>query len=374
MIIKNADVFTEEGTFVLKDIYIEGNLFAEQAGGEVIDGAGCYAIPGLVDIHFHGCVGYDFCDGTKEAIDAMAEYEASQGVTAIVPATMTLGRDTLKQICETAGAYGNDNEKGAELCGINMEGPFISMEKKGAQNPLYIHKPDVEMFRELNEASGNMVKLVALAPEEEGAMEFIDALVNEDKVVVSVAHTTADAEITAEALRRGASHVTHLYNAMPPFHHRKPGVVGAACDDENCEVELICDGIHIAPEMVRATFKMFGRDRIILISDSMMATGMPDGTYSLGGQVVIVKGNLATLEDGTIAGSNTNLMNCMKTVVQKMKLPLETAVLCASRNPAKSVGIYDRYGSIRPGKVASMVLLDKKDLSVKQVILRGKLL
>ncbi len=372
MIVKNADVFTEDGVFVPGDVFIEGERFVHQAGGEVIDASGCYAIPGLVDIHFHGCVGYDFCDGTKEAIDAMAEYEASQGVTAIVPATMTLGRDTLKKICETAGAYGNDNERGAQLCGINMEGPFISMEKKGAQNPLYIHKPDAEMFRELNAASGNMIKLVALAPEVEGAMEFIDEL--KDEVVISIAHTTADAQTAAEALQRGASHVTHLYNAMPPFHHRKPGVVGAACDNETCEVELICDGVHIAPEMVRATFKMFGKDRVILISDSMMAAGMPDGTYSLGGQVVQVRGNRATLESGTIAGSNTNLMACMRTAVKMMGLPLETAVLCASRNPARSVGIDDCYGSIRPGKIASMVLLDKETLEVKQVILRGKLL
>ncbi len=375
MIIKNADVFTEEGVFTSKDIYIDGSLFVESLDGEqeVIDATDCYAIPGLVDVHFHGCVGQDFCNGTKEAIDAMAEYEASQGITAIVPATMTLGKDTLMNISKAAKAYveGEENEKGAELCGINMEGPFISMAKKGAQNPLYVHKPDVAMFREINEASGNLIKLVALAPEEEGAMEFIDEL--KDEVVISIAHTTANADITAQALNRGASHITHLYNAMTPFTHRDPGVVGAACDNENCEVEVICDGVHISPVVIRTTFKMFGKDRIILISDSMEATGMPDGQYSLGGQAVYVKGNRATLESGTIAGSNTNLMNCMRTAV-KMNIPLETAVLCATRNPAKSVGIYDRYGSITPGKVASMVLLNKEDLSTKQVILRGKLL
>lgn len=374
MIIKNADVFTEEGVFTSMDIYIDGAVFAESLKSEdteVIDAAGCYAIPGLVDIHFHGCVGQDFCNGTKEAIDAMAEYEASQGVTAIVPATMTLGKDTLLKIAKAAKEYGNQNDKGAELCGINMEGPFISMAKKGAQNPLYVHKPDVQMFREINEASGNMIKLVALAPEEEGAMEFIDEL--KDEVVISVAHTTANADITTKALKRGASHVTHLYNAMTPFNHRDPGVVGAACDDENCEVEIICDGVHIAPIVMRTTFKMFGKDRIIFISDSMEATGMPDGQYSLGGQAVYVNGNRATLENGTIAGSNTNLMNCVRTAVQ-MNIPLETAVWCATRNPAKSVGIYDRYGSITPGKVASMVLLNKEDLSIKQVILRGKCL
>ena len=214
-----------------------------------------------------------------------------------------------------------------------------------------------------------MIKLVHIAPENEGAMEFIEEM--KDDVVISIAHTVADYDTAAKALELGASHVTHLYNAMPPFSHRAPGVIGAARDDEKCHVELICDGVHIHPSVVRATFAMFGRDRVILISDSMRATGLTDGQYTLGGQDVFVKGPLATLADGTIAGSATNLMGCLKVAVQKMGIPLEDAVGCATANPAKEIGIYDRCGSISEGKDADFVLLDA-DLNVKAVYVNGK--
>lgn len=377
MIIKNASVFTEEGRFAKQDIFIKDGKFvvsAEEAvGEEIIDAKECFAVPGLTDIHFHGCMGHDFCDGTREAITAMAEYEASVGVTSIVPATMTLGEDTLQGICETAAAYVKEvkNDKAADLCGINMEGPFVAASKKGAQNGAYIRKPDVEMFDKLNRASGNMIKLVAIAPEVEDAMEFIKE--KKDETVLSVAHTATDYDTAMEAFEKGATHVTHLYNAMNPYTHRAPGPIAAAADS-GAEVELICDGVHIHPAVVRTTFKIFGDDKVILISDSMMATGLEDGDYSLGGQAVKVVGNLATLADGTIAGSATNLMDCMRTAVQKMHIPLESAVKCAAVNSAKSVGIYDKYGSITPGKVANVVLLKKNDLALEKVILRGKAL
>ncbi len=378
MIIKNASVYTEDGRFLSKEIWIEKDYFVDceekVSDKTVVDGTGCYAIPGLTDIHFHGCVGHDFCDGTREAIDAMAAYEASVGVTNIVPATMTLGEDTLLEICKTAKAYREEGlkEKRARLCGINMEGPFVAASKKGAQNGAYIKTPDLEMFDKLNEASGFMVKLIAIAPDVEGAMEFIEK--RHDEVVISLAHTATDFDTAVRAFERGANHVTHLYNAMNPYTHRAPGLVGAAVDTQKVEVELICDGVHIHPAAVRTTFKMFGDERIILISDSMMATGLEDGNYSLGGQAVKVVGNLATLQDGTIAGSATNLMDCLRTAVLKMGIPLESAVKCATVNPAKSVGIYDRYGSIAPQKKANVVLLKKEDLSLKQVILEGQLL
>ncbi len=377
MIIKNASVFTEEGRFAKQDIFIKDGKFvmsAEEADGEeIIDAKECFAVPGLTDIHFHGCMGHDFCDGTREAITALAEYEASVGVTSIVPATMTLGEDTLQGICEAAAAYVKEvkNDKAADLCGINMEGPFVAASKKGAQNGAYIRKPDVEMFDKLNRASGNMIKLVAIAPEVEDAMEFIKA--KKDETVLSVAHTATDYDTAMEAFEKGATHVTHLYNAMNPYTHRAPGPIAAAADS-GAEVELICDGVHIHPAVVRTTFKIFGDDKVILISDSMMATGLEDGDYSLGGQAVKVVGNLATLADGTIAGSATNLMDCMRTAVQKMHIPLESAVKCAAVNSAKSVGIYDKYGSITPGKVANVVLLKKNDLALEKVILRGKAL
>ncbi len=378
MIITNASVYTEDGRFLSRDIYIEKDHFVDDkervSDKTQVDGTGCVAIPGLTDIHFHGCVGYDFCDGTKEAIDAMAAYEASVGVTNIVPATMTLGEETLLNICKTAKAYREEgtHEKRARLYGINMEGPFVAESKKGAQNGKYIRKPDMDMFDRLNEASGNMVKLIAIAPEVEGAMEFIEKKHRE--AVISLAHTASDYDTAIRAFEKGASHVTHLYNAMNPYTHRAPGVAGAAADTQKAEVELICDGVHIHPAAVRTTFKIFGDDRIILISDSMMATGLEDGDYSLGGQAVKVVGNRATLKDGTIAGSATNLMDCMRTAVLQMGIPLESAVKCAAVNPAKSVGIYDSCGSITPGKIANVILLKKENLALKQVVLEGHLL
>lgn len=371
MIIKNADVYTEEGVFEKKDVYVEGEVFSENSiEDEVVDGTDCWLIPGLTDIHFHGCMGYDFCDGTEEAIQAIADYEASVGVTTIVPATMTFSEDKLMEIARAAKNH--KNEKGAILCGINMEGPYISMAKKGAQNGKYIHKPDMEMFDRLQAEAGGLFKLVDIAPEVEGALEFIKA--KKGEVVLSLAHTDTDYDTAKEAIEAGVTHVTHLYNAMNPITHRKPGPIIAAADDESCEAELICDNVHIHPAVVRNTLKMFGKERVIFISDTMMAAGLEDGMYELGGQPVIVKGNLAALEDGTIAGSNTNLMKCMVTAVKEMRVPLEIAVGCAAVNPAKSVGIYDKYGSIRVGKIANAVLLHKDDLSIKQVILKGKCL
>lgn len=367
MIIKNASVFEENGTFVTKDVYIENGLFADSSTDDtVIDASNLYAIPGLTDIHFHGCVGHDFCDGTHEAIRAIAEYELKNGVTAICPATMTYDEDTLSKIAEAAASY--DNASGAELVGINMEGPFISPAKKGAQNGKYIHKPDADMFRRLQEKAGGLFKLVDIAPEEEGSMKFIEAL--KDEVTISLAHTTADFDIANEAYQKGARHTTHLYNAMPSFSHRAPGVIGAACDNEHVRVELIADGIHIHPAVVRTTFKMFGSNRVVLISDSMMATGLTDGDYSLGGQAVKVVGQLATLADGTIAGSATNLMGCVRSAVKNMGISLGTAIKAAAVNSAKAIGIYDNYGSITPGKKANLVLLDK-DLNIVKIFFKG---
>lgn len=366
MIIENAKVFVENGSFTEKKIYIEDGLFKDTAGGDVLDATGLYAVPGLTDIHFHGCVGYDFCDGTHEAFSAMAKYELSNGITTMVPATMTYDEETLTKICQAAASY--EGREGALLKGINMEGPFISPNKVGAQNPTYVQSPNVEMFRRLQAASNHMVKLVDIAPEEPGAMEFIRQL--KDDVGISIAHTTADYDTALEAYNGGARQATHLYNAMPAFSHRAPGVIGAACDSPHCRVELITDGIHIHPGTVRATFKMFTDERIILISDSMMATGLTDGDYSLGGQPVKVVGNRATLADGTIAGSATNLMDCVRTAVKKMDIPLESAIKCAAVNPAKAVDIYDHYGSITPGKVANLLLLDQ-NLNLVKVFLNG---
>lgn len=378
MIIRNALVYGEDKTFSRLDIRIEEDVFTEicpslapSENESVLDADGLYAIPGLIDIHFHGCMGHDFCDGTVEAIDAITRYEASCGVTSVCPATMTVSPESLVQVMDAARTYNESPARPgqASLVGINMEGPFISEAKKGAQAAEHIRLCDEALFCSLQERSGGLIKLVDIAPENEGAMEFIDAL--HDKVTISLAHTTADYQTAKEAYDRGARHATHLYNAMPPFTHRAPGVVGAAFDSPHCRAELICDGVHIHPSVVRATFQLFGDDRMILISDSMRAAGMEDGQYTLGGQNVAVKGKYATLvSDGALAGSVTNLMDCMRTAVKEMQIPLESAIACATMNPAKAIGIYDRYGSISTGKIANLVLLDQ-DLNLRQVIIHG---
>lgn len=375
MEIKDVLVYTEQHEFVKGDISFEDGIIKEVSvlknnGAEADADDALYAIPGLVDIHFHGCMGADLCDAEPDTIKTLAEYEAGQGVTTICPATMTMSLPELHKIMANIGSYTGEGVQGAQLAGINMEGPFISPANKGAQAAENIIPCDVNLFRELNGKSGGRIRLVDIAPEEPGAIEFIEAV--RDEVSVSLAHTVADYDAAMAAFQAGANHVTHLFNAMLPFHHRKPGVQGAAAD-AGAYVELICDGIHIHPAMVRAVFKLFGSDRVCLISDSMRAAGLADGDYTLGGQAVKVKGNLATLADGTIAGSVTNLMLCLKNAVQNMQIPIEEAVRSASETPARSIGIFDRCGSLAAGKQADIVLLDK-ELNVRQVFVGGEAL
>ena len=376
----NGLVFHEDGSFTPETVYICGEKIVSQeiyekeyynasSSETVTDAAGNYVIPGLTDIHFHGCMGSDCCDGTVEAFQTIARYELSQGITSITPATMTMSEEVLSSICRAAKTYRDSaDENAADFCGLYMEGPFINASKKGAQNEKYITPADTAMLNRLQDLSDNMLRTVAIAPETAGAMDFIRE--NSSRVNISIAHTAADYDTAKEAIACGASQLTHTYNAMPPFTHRAPGPIGAAADDADCRAELICDGIHIHPAVVRTTFKIFGDDRIILISDSMRAAGLEDGQYDLGGQNVTVKGNLAVLKDGTIAGSVTNLMDCVRTAVRDMNIPLASAVKCAAVNPAKAVGIYDAYGSLAPGKYANIVILDK-NLEIKTVIHHG---
>lgn len=370
MRIVNGTVFAD-GMFEQREVHAVDGRFAETGGeadGVVVEAQGCYVIPGLVDVHFHGCVGHDFCDATAEAYEAIARYEASRGVTAICPATMTYPEEKLAGIMDAARAFETPAD-GADLVGINMEGPFISPDKIGAQNPAYLHRADPAMFARLQERAGGLVKIVDIAPEEPGGMEFIDAV--GESVRVSIAHTCADYDAASEAFDHGARHLTHCYNAMPGLHHRKPGPIAAAWECPEATVELICDGVHVHPAMARLTFALFGADRICLISDSMRACGLEDGTYDLGGQDVTVRGNVATLADGTIAGSVTDLAACVRHAVREMDVPLEDAVLAATLTPARAIGIDGERGSIEVGKIADLVVLDE-DLNVKHVVLRGE--
>ena len=374
MIIRNAKVYTPQHTFAVQDLVIRNGRIVPHAmaepGEPVIDADGLYALPGLVDIHFHGAVGHDFCDADPEGLQAIADFEASKGVLAICPATMTFSEEILNGIMDVAAAH--KNERGADLVGINMEGPYISPKKVGAQNPKYVMGADVGMFRRLNERSGGLIKLVDVAPEEPGNLDFIKECSTE--VCISIAHTCTDYDTAKAAFTAGANHMTHLYNAMPGINHREPGPIIAALED-GAMVELITDGVHIHPAMVRFTFNTFGDDHVVLIADSMMACGLPDGAYSLGGQAVTVRGPRATLTEhpDTIAGSATCLYDCMRHAVREMGVPLESAVRAASENPARCIGIEADYGSLAEGRIGNVILADA-DLNIKTVIRHGEVL
>lgn len=373
MRITGGQVFDLEQGFVSRDVCFDGEkLEQSSADGKTYDASGCYVIPGLTDLHFHGCVGEDFSDATPDGLQKMADYELSRGVTQICPAGMTLGEDQLTRICENAAAHRAKNPGGAELVGLHLEGPFLCKAKKGAQNEAFLHDPDPAMLHRLQQAAQGMVKLVTLAAEQPGALEFIRSA-QEDGITVSLGHTTADYDTACAAYEAGARQATHLFNAMPPFTHRAPGVVGAAFDHPQVKVELISDGVHIHPSVVRAVFQLFGAGRVILISDSLRATGMPDGRYPFGGQEIEVHGNRATMADdpNTLAGSVSDLMACMRSAVS-FGIPLHDAVQAAAVNPAQVLGVFDRLGSLDVGKTANLAILDQ-DLNLKDVFFRGQL-
>ena len=350
MIIKNGLVFSEDGTFTNKDLYIENGIISnETTDSTVVDATDLYVIPGLVDIHSHGACGFDFSDANSLGLSKILEYQRENGITSYCPTTMSLPVDALKKILTTACHVKDDT-----LAGVNLEGPFLDAVKKGAHDEKYIILPNISIFEQLKEVYGN-IKLITIAPNIAGADNFISAL--NDDVTISLGHTSTDYNTAKEALQNGARHITHLFNAMT-YSHRNSGLIGAAADNTDTTVELISDGVHTDESTVRTTFKLF-RGRVALISDSMRATGLSDGEYDLGGQAVMVHGNLATLKDGTIAGSVTNLYNCMKTAVS-FGVPLEDAIIAATATPAKVIGIYDKVGSLTAGKVANVLLVDKQ--------------
>lgn len=374
MRIKNANVYTKDHKFQKKDLVIHNGRIVENVPldeeEEIIDAAGLYAIPALVDIHFHGAVGHDFCDADKAGLQAIADYEAQNGVLAICPATMSYPEEKLNAIMDMAAAH--QNGKGADLVGIHMEGPFINPSKAGAQNAQYLINPDIDMFQRLNARGKGLIRIVSLAPELDGAMAFIETY--KDIVKISLAHTCADYEVSQKAFSFGARHITHLYNAMPGINHRDPGIIAAAWES-GAETELIADGVHVHSAIVRMTFHAFGAERMILISDSMRACGLSDGQYELGGQSVTVCGSKAVLADEPeiIAGSVTCLFDCMRKAVLDMGIPLEQAVRAASENPAKAIGIDADYGTLEAGRYGNVLLVDK-DLGMHSILQKGKII
>ena len=363
MFLVNAAYLDQDFRLVRGDLEIEGGRI-RQVGEKlswsqndlVVDCQGYTIVPGFVDVHIHGCAGADTCDGKRESIDAMAEFLLTKGVTAFCPTTMTVDRAEIEAALLAAKACVDQPGPGARVVGVNMEGPFIAAARKGAQKEEAILPPDPELFRHFQELSGGIVRLVDIAPEQPGGLAFIREV--KDLCAVSIAHTTANYDQAKESFDAGITHATHLFNAMSGLHHRDPGVVGAVFDDSRVYAELICDGFHIHPAALRAAFQVLG-DRALVISDSMRANGMPEGEpFDLGGQMVTVREGKATLADGTIAGSVSNLHQEVKNLVS-FGIPLEQAVKAASLIPARSIGLEEEIGSIAPGKRADLVVLDE---------------
>lgn len=377
MFIRNADVFADHH-FHQWDLRVERGRIAELSpwgqlpskdGEEILDASGLLLLPGLTDIHSHGAMGHDFSDADRDGLNEILRFEASCGITQYCPTSMTVPASQLEKIFRFAGEAGRqgDPEGVAWFCGIHMEGPWLNPKKAGAQKPGAIQPLSWWDFCHYQQLSGNRIRLLSLAPELPGAQDFIRKAAGH--VLLSLAHSQADYETASWAFAQGVHHVTHLYNAMEPLYHRQPGPIAAAFENPQVSVELIADGIHVHPAMIRLAFTLF-KDRLCLISDSMRATGLGDGLYELGGQQVMVKGREARIATGSLAGSVSPLDVMLRRAVS-FGVPLEDALFAASEYPARLIGIAGEAGVIAAGRRANLILSDP-DLNFQRIYLNGK--
>ncbi len=374
MFYKNAKIFCSdfsfhEGAFEVVDGKF-GAILPEQIPEDAVDLCGAVVIPGLVEVHSHGNSGADFSDGDYEGLKAMARYFAQCGATSFAPASMTLPYEVLSKAFATAKQLKEEAPEGhSRIMGIQMEGPYFSYAKRGAQNPDYLKEPDFDGFKKLYEDCGGLVRIVDIAPELPGAADFVAKA--KDLCTVSIAHTDSDYDHAKAAVDAGVTHLTHLYNAMPAIHHRNPGVIPACVENENVQAEIICDGYHIHPASVRLAFAMF-KNRMVLVSDSGRCAGQPEGyRFDLGGQMAEIRGGVAKLVGSeTIACSASNLWTCLTNAIS-WGVPQEEAIRAASYNPAKALGVLEQIGSIETGKLADFIVTNA-DFSEKRVFLGGK--
>jgi N-acetylglucosamine-6-phosphate deacetylase len=382
ILLVNAKVLSEQGLIEKGFIYIKdgkiaetglvSSMTADYGDAEVIDlPENSTVVPGFIDVHIHGAGGADTMDATIDALNTMASVLPQEGTTSFLATTITQEKDEIIKALKNAEDYiSNHNAPGkAEVIGVHLEGPFINESRKGAQPADHIIAPDIELFAKMQEAAGGHIRLVTLAPEKENGYEFIKYL-SENDVIASIGHSDATYGQMAVAVKAGATHVTHLFNGMRGIHHRDPGVAGAALLFDELKIEIIADGIHVVPEMIDLSIRAKGTDGVILITDSMRAKCLKNGTYDLGGQEVSVANGKALLADGTLAGSILKMKDSLKNMMEFSHISLEEAVKLASENPAKQLKMFDRKGSIAEGKDADLVILDE-NYDVSMAYCRG---
>ncbi len=343
-----------------------GRELSARSGEAVCDLTGKWLLPGFFDVHTHGRAGADFSDSPSGELVRILSSYAKCGVTSLLATTMTMEENYSREMMERIRGAMEAEGEGARIWGINMEGPFLGPDKKGCHDPAYLKKPDCAFFEELDACSGGNIRLVDLDPTLDGAMDFIRTYAGRKKI--SIAHTSADYETANLAVDAGADHVTHLFNAMNELRHREPGVVGMV-NDRRVWAELICDGIHVHPSVVRMTFAS-NAEKLCIVSDSLSAAGMGDGVYSLGGLEVHVKGKRAALADGTLACSVSNVFEECRNVISFGISP-EKAIAAACLNPARAMGLETEIGDIRKGLLADMLVVTP-DMELKQVYIGGK--
>lgn len=382
-ILKNAAVYAETGNIEQGYVLIEGEKVAAigpmsscptDAGAEVIELSSRFSIvPGFIDVHIHGAAGADVMDATPEALDKMANALPAEGTTSFLATTMTAPSEQIEAALRNVARYmAEANRPGAaEVLGVHLEGPFLSPKRAGAQHPRHLADPDISLFQHWQKAAGGHIRLVTLAPERNGGLELASYL-KQTGVIASIGHSDAVYDEVKAAVHAGVTHATHLFNGMRGIHHREPGVAGAVLMFEEVMCELIADGLHVAPPMVRFAYRNKGSDGLILITDAMRAKCLGDGRYELGGQEVTVRGQEARLADGTLAGSVLKLGEAIRRVLDYTGCTLEEVIRMASWNPAKQLGLLDRKGSLRPGKDADVVVLNER-YEVMMTFCRGAL-
>lgn len=334
---------------------------------EVIDAKNNLILPGLIDVHIHGYSGYDTMDNSYEALKEISNNILKNGVTSFLPTTMTMDKETILSTLNTIKDFKDSNKDGANVLGVHLEGPFINSKYKGAQNGINIIKPDTELFKEYEE----MIKIITVAPEEDEDMSFIREMTNRG-INISIGHTGADYDTALKAYKNGAKGITHTFNAMTGLHHRNPGVLGAALNND-FYCEFICDNIHFNKVLYNMILKTKKQDKIVIITDCMRAGGMPEGDYELGGQKVIMKDGKCLLVDGTIAGSTSKLNKGLNNFVENSDISLEEAVKFATENPAKYINEFDKRGSLDKGKYSDIIITNE-DVEVLYTIKEGRVL